>query len=155
MDIIQIIIAAFALLSTGSALGYWIKTKIDAREKEHQWKKQYYLENLKEQRDLLLEFLGKPRSEFNVLHGVGNTWDENWRKQKAENVVDWVQSHRPKFPKSIQENLTTIANLSSAMVSSQSMQKVQTVEGYEAATRCIKRIESYISEIDKKLSDEK
>jgi hypothetical protein len=64
---------AIALLSTGGLIGYWIKSRIDSRNSVREWKQKYYLDDLKKQRELLLEFLGTPESEFTTLHCVGDT----------------------------------------------------------------------------------
>jgi len=46
-------------LSTGGILGYLLKSYIDSRSKEREWRKKYYYEDLQRQRQLLQEFLGQ------------------------------------------------------------------------------------------------
>ena len=138
-----------ALICAG--IGYWIRAKIEIHKKEKVWKKQYCLEDLKKQRELLLEFLGKPKSDFTILHGVGNTQNEDWRKSKVQTISDWIEIYRPRFPDNIRKALTTIANIAGSMVLNESQKVVQGLKGFEATTKSVESIEKYVDEINKKL----
>lgn len=118
---------------------------------ESQWKRRYHLEDLKKQCELLLDFLGKPKSEFLTLQGVGNTWDENWRREKARTVQDWVEQHRPLFPKYVQEALTGVANLAGTMVHEDGMKMAQHPAAVEASQDKLGVIEKYAEEVKKNL----
>jgi hypothetical protein len=139
----------------GGIIGYWIKAKIDDRREERSWKKKYYLEDLRRQRELLLEFLGTPRADFTMLYGVGDTWDETWRREKAGTVQKWVEQYRPLFPKDIQRALTRLANMAGSMVieGSGGDELARRLEGFEAAGDAIKIIEGYFVKITTELME--
>lgn len=138
-------------LSTGGLIGYWIKSIIDSRKAEREWKRKYYYEDLRKQRELLLEFLGKPYSEFITLLAAGHTWDETWRRNKAKIVAEWVEQYRPLFPECIRKTLTRIGYIAGSMVVQQSQELVQRNEGYKAAQQYYEVIRTYLEEIEKKL----
>ena len=139
------------LLSTGGLIGYWIKSKIDSRQSAREWKRNYYLEDLKKQRELLLEFLGSPRSTLTTLHGVGDTWDEKWRRDKSSTINEWVERYRPHFPEPIQRALTGLANTAGSMVLEESQKLVRQGESFQAAHNKIEIIRSYVDEIGNEL----
>jgi hypothetical protein len=155
MDWASLIPVGTALLGTGGIIGYWIKAKIDDRREERSWKKKYYLEDLKRQRELLLEFLGTPRADFTMLYGVGDTWDEAWRREKAGTVQKWVEQYRPLFPKDVQRALTLLANMAGSMVVEDSggYELARRLEGSEAASDATKVIEGYFAKITSKLME--
>ena len=144
-----------ALLSTGSIVGYWIKVKIDERREERSWKKKYSLEELRKQRELLLEFLGTPVADFTMLHGVGDTWDEAWRREKAGTVQKWVEQYRPLFPKDVQQALTRLASMAGHLIvkDSEGYALVRRLEGFEAADDAIGVIEGYVAKITSELME--
>ncbi|MBC8462389.1 MAG: hypothetical protein H8D67_30835 [Deltaproteobacteria bacterium] len=111
----------------------------------------YPLEDLKKQKDLLLEFLGTPISEFTVLHGAGRTGDEEWRRKKERIVTDWVEQNRPLFPEFIQEALNRIRGIAGSMVTEDSVKDTQQLGIYDAAGKDKKTIKDYVNEIGREL----
>ena len=118
---------------------------------ESQRKREYHLEDLKKQRELPLDFLGKPKSEFLTLQGVGDTWDENWRREKARTVQNWVEQYKPLFPKDVQKALTGVANLAGMMVHEDGMKKAQHLAAVEASQDNLSVIKKYAEEVEKNL----
>jgi len=145
------ITVVLGLLSTGGLIGYWIRSKIELHQKEKEWKNKYYFEDLKKQRELLLEFLGTILSEFKTLHNVGHTYNEGWRRKWAEVINKWVEKHRPVFPVEIRRELTYISKVAGAMVKDNSIEYTQRLEIFEEIDKRIENIESYIEKIGKEL----
>jgi hypothetical protein len=151
-DLFKIIVgAAIALLGTGSIIGYWLKGKVDDRRAEKNFKRKFYLEDLQKQRNLLLDFLGQPKSEFTMLHGVGQTWDQDWRRDKARTVSDWVERYRPHFPEHVQKALTGLANLAGTMVVVEGYKFAHRIEGIDATFKWVETVKAYLHEITTEL----
>ena len=93
-------------------------------------------------------------SEFTALHGLGNTWDEEWRRTKARIVTDWVEQNRPLFPECIRTALTRISKIAGSMVIESSMRVVQGREGFDAVDKDKKTIEDYAEKIRRELRKE-
>ena len=127
----------------GTFLGYWARRIIDSRQAEKNWKRKYYLEDLRKQRELLLEFLGSPITEFSDLHSIGHTWDEKWRMDKSYTINEWVKQYKPHFPEYVQEALRGIAGLAGSMVIEQGLELTQRIEGFETADKHLKIIKEY------------
>ncbi len=106
----------------GGILGYLIKSKIDARQKEQEWKKQYSFDDLKEQRKLLQEFLGEPWHEL-VNITQTNTQDHKRLIEKAEVIKQWITLHKARFSNEIQQALTALASAANSVVDSINLQK--------------------------------
>ncbi len=149
--VIVIIGAVVTLLGTGSIIGYWLKGKVDDRRAERNFKRKFYLEDLQKQRNLILEFLGRPKSEFTLLHGVGHTWDEEWRRDKAGTVSEWVEHYHPYFPEHVQKALTGLANLAGTMVVQEGHKFAHRIEAVDASLEWLKTIETYLDEITAEL----
>lgn len=105
------------------------------------------LEDRRKQLALILEFLGKPASDFKVLQGAGNTWDEEWRRAKARPIQEWVERYRPLFPSDVQKALTGIANLAGTVVVGGGVELGLRLESFEAARGWMETLESYSAEL--------
>ena len=141
-----------ALVGVGGIIGYWIKSRIDRQEKDKERKKQYRFESIKEQHDLLTEFLGVPKSNFLSLHNIGNTWDEGWRKQRADLISEWVDKYHPTFPEDLRPSLMWIRNMANTMISNEGMKFMQRPEGFDKAHEHWKRIEDYKDKLERELT---
>lgn len=148
-DNLGIIIAGF--LSVTGIVGYWIKTKIDAKVKKRQRVEQFEYDDLRALRSHLQEFLGKPLADLKTMHNVGDTWDSNWRREKAASVGEWVRGHRSIFPDKIETELTRLGNMAGTMISDEGMKQAMRFEWYEQVTKSENIIKEYLAEIDGKL----
>ena len=88
------------------------------------------------------------------MQNVGNTWDENWRREKAVIIQEWIEHKRPFFPKNIQKALTGLGNLAGTMILENGMKVAQHPASFKASLENFKIIEEYTEEIEKKLKGE-
>ena len=153
-----VITAVLALLSTGGLIGYSIKSKIDARQKENEWKKQYHFENLKRQRELLLEFLGDPWNDIDSLtERVGTNLE--LRNKKVLSIQDRISHNKPYFPKTIQSSLSNISlnvssfvrNLGSIDMSDEAIVSTYIYRYTSKIWETREVIDSYLAEIRKEI----
>ena len=142
-----------ALLGVGGIVGYLIRSRIDTRQKDKEGKKLYRFESIQEQRDLLVELLGVPKSNFHTLHNVGNTWDESWRREKAHPISEWVDKYNPVFPEGLQPSLKWIRNMANTMISNEGMKFMQRPEGFDKAHEHWKKIEDYKHKLERELTE--
>jgi len=114
-------------------------------------KPSYLFEDLKRQRELLLEFLGQPKADFYTLHGVGLTWDENWRRDKIRLIKDWVEKNTPIFPQNVQKTLIRIGNMTGTMFTEHGLKLTLLPEAVEIIYKDFELVENYLKEIEKEL----
>lgn len=129
---------------------------LEELDPDHIWlladsSKKARLEDLSKQLDLLREFLGKPASDFMTLQNVGNTWDEQWRREKAQGIREWVERHRSQFPQHVQEALTGIMNLAGTTVAELGMQLAQRPESFQMSSEWLDTVKKYVNELKAEL----
>ncbi len=129
------------------------KTASPPESADENLKRQYYLQDLRRQRELLLEYFGKPHSEFTTLHGVGHTWGEEWRRAKARSVSDWVETNRPYFPDDVQAALTGFAGLAGTMVVKKGFDVARSTEGAKATQEWTDVLKDYLARISNELME--
>lgn len=143
---------------TGGLIVYWIKSKIATRQKEREWKKQFFFEDLKKQRELLLEFLGDPWNDIESLSKKAATNIE-WRDKIITSIQAWISHNQPYFPKHVQSSLWHIASNVGSFI--HHMDKVDISDEAIASTYIWKFnteisenrdvIDKYLAEIDEEL----
>jgi hypothetical protein len=136
----------------GGLITYWVKSRIDAGLQEKEWKRKYLFDDLKRQHDLLVEFLGRFCSDFTILLNVGHTWDEQWRRDKARPISEWVQQYRPLFPEEIQHALTFISNLAGTSSVAELGSVLPGADPFADADRRIEQIRRYAHELEQELT---
>jgi len=139
------------ILGTGGLAAYWLRKRIDIKESSRDSKIKARFDDKRTQLDLLLEFLGAPVTEFKTLRGVGNTWDEVWRRERARTISEWVERYRPRFPEDIQRAMTGLANMAGTMTVERGMELGQRLEAIEATETWITTIKSYVVELRRDL----
>ncbi|MFH1689280.1 MAG: hypothetical protein ABIE42_03475 [Candidatus Eisenbacteria bacterium] len=148
---LQVILPA---LGTGGIIGYWIKSIIDARQRERERRAAHRFDELRKQRELLLEFMGIPRAEFGILHHAGNTGPQEWRRGKIAIISTWVDSNRAKFPDELQTAFITIGNFAGTMLTDEGLALMQRPQAYTKASAAWSEIKAYADTIGSELRGE-
>jgi len=141
-------------LKTGdfNACVFWPDKEGTKKTQENNLKQSYHFENIKRQRELLLEFLGKPKAEFYTLHGVGLTWDQNWRREKIKIIGDWVEKNNPFFPLNVRKTLTSIKTMAGTMFTEDGLKLTFLPDAREIIAKDFELVENYLNEIEKELN---
>ncbi len=143
------------LLSTTSILGYYFKKRIDSRSKEQDRRRQHIFEDLKRQRALLQDFLGQMMDEFDTLHNAGNTYDENWRRETAKKISNWVSQNSPSFPEEVRNAMVRMSRLAGTMIMESTLGTAQHPMAFQIASEDKTTIIRYADEIAYKLTGQK
>ena len=141
----------------GGLIGYFIRTWIDSWQKGRERKRQYSFEDLKKQRELLLEFMGKPRTDFNVLINVGQTYPADQRLKMIKGIRQWIDKNQQIFPRPIQDALFFIGQVAGSIFSDLGLALIQRPEGEgkEKLNEAWRKLNEYMDELDTKLGIKK
>jgi serine/threonine protein kinase len=120
--------------------------------RESKQKEKLTLDILKHERELLIEFLGKPLENFKILHNVGNTYDEEGRRKLAKSVTEWITVNRAHFSDpEIRGTFAGLQNFAGSMILDDGLRLLQRLEGYEKASKLIEELETYRKNLDEML----
>ncbi len=132
-------------------MGYFIRSIIDRWKHRKDIVDEYQHEDLKAQKELLVEFLGPIWSDFNILLQVGDTYDVDWRIEKSNLIYDWVIRNKLYFPSEIRKSLTWFGNLAGTLVQEQTLITTRETNTFSEASRRHDQIQDYFDEIRSKL----
>lgn len=136
-------------------LSHWLHAKVDADLAAKAEGRQFRREDLKEQRDALLVFVGELRAHFFWLVNTSNPRDaggEPTSHEKAKLIGEWVNKNAPRFPKERRGYFHLISNVAYQLDQGNRHFLDANPQGYEVLEEAWETLDDYLSELTKKLS---
>ena len=152
MTVGQITTLVAAFIGGGSIGAYLMRRALKARYDELDRQRQYSFEDRCSQLELLRLFLGKPSSNFTILMGAGNTYDEESRREMIEPIREWIESNKAVYPDAVQGALVTLGSIAGTMLTDEGLARMQGPQTIDMANSAWGVLKSYADRLENELT---
>ncbi len=150
----------FLIGGTGGGVGigllsHWLHAKVDADLAAKAEGRQFRREDLTEQRDALLVFLGELRAHFSWLVNTDdprNAGGEPTAHEKAKLIGEWVNKNAPRFPKDRRGHLGIISHIAYQLERGDRHFLDANPQGHQILEWTWEALEEYADELTEELS---